>query len=367
MSNNIEKLPRPGRNSNIELLRIISMFLIVLSHYTVHNGVNNFELPLGLNRFLLEFSCLGNIGVIIFIIITGYFSINSKHPFKLKRAVSLVLQVLFYSVLFYCLFCLLGQTQFSLMGFIKNCLPVTFRMYWFVSVYLLLYILAPYINVLLNNLSRKQYFRLIVLMLVLFSILPILTTQPFYGNELVQFVMFYMIGGYLGKYKNNFFSNRKRSFAVLFFTLGVVVLSIVMMDFLGLKWSILGENSGILLNRKSLASILIAVSIFSLFVTRKQFSSKIVNTVASCTFGVYLISDNYLVRGILWTEILKVQDIVNRPVLALHMIGSVAIVFVLSALIEYIRINTVEKLFSKVYDRIEKRILDNRMGGGHID
>lgn len=355
------------RNSNIELLRIISMFLIVLSHYTVHNGVHNFELPLGLNRFLLEFSCLGNIGVIIFIIITGYFSINSKHPFKLKRAVLLVLQVLFYSVLFYCLFCLLGQTQFSLMGFIKNCLPITFRMYWFVSVYLLLYILAPYINILLNNLSRKQYFRLIVLMLVLFSILPILTTQPFYGNELVQFVMFYMIGGYLGKYKENYFSNRKHSLIVLFCTFGIVALSIIAMDLLGLRWPILAERSDILLRRHSLASILVAVSIFSLFVTRKQFSSKIVNIVASCTFGVYLVSDNYLVRGILWTTVLRVQEMVDQPFLGLHMIGSVAIVFVLSALIEYIRINTIEKLFSKVYDRIEKRILNNRMGGGHID
>ena len=29
------------RNSNIEILRIISMIFIVLSHYTVHNGISN--------------------------------------------------------------------------------------------------------------------------------------------------------------------------------------------------------------------------------------------------------------------------------------------------------------------------------------
>lgn len=28
------------RNSNIELLRILSMFMIVISHYSVHGGVH---------------------------------------------------------------------------------------------------------------------------------------------------------------------------------------------------------------------------------------------------------------------------------------------------------------------------------------
>ena len=57
------------RNSCIELLRIISIIMIVLSHYTVHNGVANSTLDIGFNRFLLEITTLGNIGVIIFITI----------------------------------------------------------------------------------------------------------------------------------------------------------------------------------------------------------------------------------------------------------------------------------------------------------
>lgn len=64
------------RNSNIEILRIISMLFIVISHYTVHNGVINASLPLGINRTLLEITTLGNIGVILFVIISGYFMIE---------------------------------------------------------------------------------------------------------------------------------------------------------------------------------------------------------------------------------------------------------------------------------------------------
>ena len=64
------------RNSKIELLRILSMFMIVLSHCSVHSGINFSSLPLGFNREILELSMLGNVGVILFIFITGYFSIN---------------------------------------------------------------------------------------------------------------------------------------------------------------------------------------------------------------------------------------------------------------------------------------------------
>ena len=73
-----------NRNSNIEILRIISVFMILFSHYSVHNGITNSDLPIGINRYLLEISILGNIGVIIFVLISGYFSINKKNPFNIK-------------------------------------------------------------------------------------------------------------------------------------------------------------------------------------------------------------------------------------------------------------------------------------------
>ena len=84
------------RNSQIELLRIISMIMIVISHYTVHCNVDVVTLPLGINRFIMEASKLGNLGVILFVLITGYFTINQKQSFKLKKLVSLVFQTFIY-------------------------------------------------------------------------------------------------------------------------------------------------------------------------------------------------------------------------------------------------------------------------------
>lgn len=67
-----------SRNSNIELLRIISMFLIVVHHMSVHGftsaGRWNLQSFPSLNQFLVQFMVIGGkIGVDIFVVITGYY------------------------------------------------------------------------------------------------------------------------------------------------------------------------------------------------------------------------------------------------------------------------------------------------------
>ena len=50
----------------------------------MHNGVVNTDLLLGFNRFLLEVSSLGNIGVILFVLITGYYGISKRNPLRIS-------------------------------------------------------------------------------------------------------------------------------------------------------------------------------------------------------------------------------------------------------------------------------------------
>ena len=66
------------RNSNIELLRIISMILIVLSHYTVFSQIDIHAMPLSFNKLLLETTATGHIGVAVFVMITGYFMVSKR-------------------------------------------------------------------------------------------------------------------------------------------------------------------------------------------------------------------------------------------------------------------------------------------------
>ncbi|MBR3897725.1 MAG: acyltransferase family protein [Bacilli bacterium] len=253
------------RNSNIELLRIISMIMIIMSHYNVHNKINTFSLPLGFNRYILEITILGDIGVTIFVLITGYFSIDSSKPFKIKKLFLLVSQVLFYSLTIYTLFIILGIESFSTKQFIKNLFPISFEMYWFMSVYIILYIFIPYINKFLQACQRKDHLIFILISLFIFSFLSTLNTNRYYANELIQFIMFYSIGAYLKRYQNNIFKNQKTNKIIFISTTVFLLLSVFLFDLTGLKYTFISRKSTYFFRRPKIISILFSISLFNIF------------------------------------------------------------------------------------------------------
>ena len=344
-----------NRNSNIEILRIISVFMILFSHYSVHNGITNSDLPIGINRYLLEISILGNIGVIIFVLISGYFSINKKNPFNIKKIILLVLETVFYSVMFYLIFVLLNKEVFSIKSLLKSLLPITLKHYWFMTAFLLLYIFMPFINKLINSMNREEHGKLIIICLFIFSILRMITTKDYYGNELVQLIYIYIIGAYIGKYKDFVLKHKKENKIMFVISLIILLLSVVIFDLFGTKYPIFGSKSTYLYARTSTVAILFGVSLLIMFISKKEFNNKLINTISSFSLGVYLISDNYYIRQILYTSVIKVKDYISSPYLFLHMIISVLCVFIVCIIIDFIRKNTIEKLAIMLLNKVIKK------------
>ena len=333
----------------MELLRIISMFMIVLSHYCVHNGITRWSLPIGINRFLIEIGVLGNIGVIIFVLITGYFYINNKEPFKIRKLFTLVFETICYSLLIYLVFVLFGKESFSIKEFIRNCLPLAFQKYWFMTCYVVLYLFIPYINKSLNNINRDEHLRLIMIGIFLFSIVRLLINKSYYGNELIQFMLFYCIGAFCGKYKSDKLCDKKLNKIVFILSCFALIGFTIIFDLLSVKYSLFERFSYFIFYRTSLFSILFSVSLFNIFVNMKEFYSKFINTIASLVLGVYLISDHYLIRGVIWSGVSKY---INSPYLIIHMIVSVLIVFSICCIIDFVRKNTIERLGLLVFDKV---------------
>lgn len=300
------------RNSNIELLRIISIIMIVVSHYCVHGvgSVHLVSLPIGINRFLLEFLTLGNLGSILFVLISGYYLINSNSV-KLKKLIRINFQILFYSVIIYCILLILHIEPFKLMNLGKSMLPITFKMYWFATAYIMIYLFHPYINKLLNNFTRKEHLLFILLMILIFSIFGTLTYSDYYGNELIQFLLFYSIGAYLFKYSDNYFNKNNNNIKILIASISLIILSIITLDILGCYKEFFGAHSRYLLSRTSPLAILFCVCLFNVFKERKTFSNSLINSISSLIFGVYLISDNRFVRPLLWKNLIIVNLLIR--------------------------------------------------------
>lgn len=347
------------RNSNIELLRIISILMVVISHYSVHNCIENSLLPLGINRFLLEIFSLGNIGVILFVMITGYFMIENKNEGRVIKLLVLYMQVLFYSLGVYLIFTLFGYEVFSIKELIKYMFPFIFCRYWFVNAYIILYLLSPFINKFLNDLIKKDYLKYLLLLLVLFSILPTFTKMNFYGNEIIQFILFYSLGAFFKKYPDNIFKNKKFNWLTLVISVILLLLSVVVIDMLENYYSFDYIDSIYFFSRNSSLAILFSVSFFNLFINKKMYYSKFINTLSSLVFGIYLLSDHNIVRKFLWFDLLNNAKYVLSNYFILHFIFSILLVFIICGIVEFVRKNTLERFILYVLNNKNYVFFDN--------
>lgn len=87
------------RNTNLEILRIISMVLIILHHFVVHGMYGTDIVITNINTYILIFFAMfGKLSVVIFILISAYFMIETK--FTIRKLLVLGGEVYFYSFLF---------------------------------------------------------------------------------------------------------------------------------------------------------------------------------------------------------------------------------------------------------------------------
>lgn len=349
------------RDSNIELLRIVSMLLILAHHFSVHGDFDFLETSFTMNRLWVQFLQIGGkIGVNIFVIISGYFLITSN-GIKVSKVLKLWLQLLFYSVLLYAVFVLAGVEVFSIKGLIENTLPVIFTRWWFASTYFVLYLLSPYINKLLNSLSKSEYQSFLVLLTIFWCIIPTLTTNSFQSNPLIWFIYLYSMAGYIRLYRLLDSIRTKTCLLIAFIISMLTYLSVVFFDLLGLglKVSALSEHASYLFGMQKLPALLISIFLFLGFSKLEIGSIKIVNIVASASFGVYLIHDNNYVRVFLWQTLFKNASFAYSNKLIPYSILTILMVYIACTVIELVRIYLIEKSYMPMIDNISEKIEKN--------
>lgn len=315
------------RNSNFEILRIIAMFLIIAHHFAVHTNWLN-----GTTFIVKAFQVGGKLGVNLFVLISGYFLVSGK--FKLKKLIRLVLEVIFYSVGIYLVMCALGKTEFKFNDLIYYCMPLTNKIYWFATTYVIMYCLAPFINIIIKNVTKKQYICLLIGLVAIQSIIPIITHKSYLG-EVGWFITLYLIAGFIRTYdakvnKWETITTAKTTFMFRVFLNIIAITTFALMVLLNTIWNI---N---VWNMESVVCVMCAISIFILFKGMKPKYSQFVNIISSTTFGVYLIHDNKF-RSILWNEWIQPYRFVNEWWFVFYAITIVFTIFVACMTIDLCR------------------------------
>ena len=189
------------RNSNLELYRIIIMLLIVAHHYVVNSGLiqlmQNSETTNN-SIFLYLFGMWGKTGINCFMLITGYFM--CKLNITIRKFLKLLLEVEFYKIVIYFIFIISGYEVFTLKGCIKSLLPITSVHVGFTSCFLLFFLCIPFLNILIQNLSKRMHQKLLYLSLGIYTILYTLPGIYVSYNYVSWFCILYFIASYIRIY-----------------------------------------------------------------------------------------------------------------------------------------------------------------------
>ena len=131
----------------------------------------------------------GRIGVALFFMITGYFSIN-KDRIHIK---TVVVETLFYAVVMSVIGAAVKENSFA--AVVKSPLAIMNGDWWFVSSYIFLALCVPLINQYYKTLDIKGQALLLGSIWLLFNFLPYIFKTKYY--DLIRCLPFYTAGAFL--------------------------------------------------------------------------------------------------------------------------------------------------------------------------
>ena len=292
---------------NLDLLRIVSMLMIVTLHLLSYGNVVN-----SIERYSIQFFILNLFQIIClvcvnqFLLLSGYFY---ESKFSLQKVFRLVFEVFFYSIVIFAVLVLTGVVQFNLIDLLLSLFPILTRQYWFMTSYLACYILSPFLKKIINLFTRKSNKTLLIILFIFFVVyynLFFFTENLNFGGAtgLPWFIFVYLCGAYIKKY------NIHLKNALIYFILGIIICFLSR----GVFWlgsilfnkEILFTGSNIFTSvYNSLLTFPLSIVFFLLFLNIKinYKLNKIIAFFSKSAFSVYLIHDNNFLRSFLWNSL----------------------------------------------------------------
>lgn len=260
--------------------------------------------------------------------ITGYFCIN-KTEFRWNGIIKTIIATLFYSIAFLALAWLLGK-DVTKSTILNAFFPIHQEQYWFVTTYVGLMLIAPFLARVATVLNKKQYQILLVLLFVLSF--EYLYGRVYAGLRSILFFSFlFFVAGYVKLYgvPQKWKENKGVIVLLIWFVLfGIATLTNIV--FCPKEQFLLRSSS----NDSMILFLSVAVFVYFAYTDIRSKLLVALSKISPYVFAVYLIHDNPFFRKDLWTAVIPEQTIL--PV-AFHCIFVALIIFFIGVGIDYIR------------------------------
>lgn len=351
----MKKQKEGTRNFGLDLVRVVALLLVVMVHSFLHSGYNYADVE-GIKMFFLLF--IRNIcfaGVLLFIILTGYLKSNktiSKNHFKsIFHILGVYLTISIFTLLYRKFILNDGESLYNLIIGIFNFTTISYG--WYVEMYIGLFLLIPFLNILYHNIPTKnQKLLLLIILFIISSLFPTLShitianhslnfTPDWWG--LLYPILLYYVGAFIREYQVHI--NKWINCCLIF-------LMVFLMTFV-LYFYLQGSSLSTLSNlENSVFSIIISILIFILLYNIKTYSKFIFSVgsfISKVSFGAYLFSycfDIIFYRNIPITFNTNNYFIAVFLITPLVFLSSILSSYAVEFIISYIR-----RLFNFFYQR----------------
>lgn len=346
-----------SRQSNIELLRILSMFGVIILHYNNAEIGGAFLTSNPMNKVILYgFESLCICAVNVYLLISAFFLSKSESR-KWNKPAELLVQVVLFDAGLYVLRILMGKEGFAIKSFIFALLPDNY----FVILYIACFFVSPMINIAFRQLGKERARQFLLMGVVILSVWPTLvdTLQDITGESwiglssisisgsqsgytIANFLLVYAIGAYLGIYGfEAIVGDRKyKTSTLLSMQMGMLVLILL--------WTIIFEK----MNFGGCSAwdycnplvIMEAVLLFVMFSRFRIPNNKWINQLAKGSFTVYLLHIPLL-------SFVNISDAVqgNSVYMIVHMLVTVVMVYLICFVVYLIYEGVTRPIYKRIW------------------
>lgn len=325
----------------LDLLRFIAIFFVICVHFFLNtNFYSTIPIKNGEVIFsLVALRWLFYICVPLFILLTGYLNChkepNKKYYQGLKK---ILISYLFISLvtIFIRIF-ILKEEQVPIAWLISIFNFTGIEYAWYVEMYLGLFLLIPFLNILFKNLTKKQKIVLTISLILMTSLPSFLNSFTLLDTNLnilpdywllIYPLTYYFIGAFIREYQPKI--SKKFLLISIITTLFFQTLSYVLLNNNELfSWNIFGNYGSFL---TLIISVLFFLLIYDINLKNEKLK-KIITRISLISFDMFLLS--YIVDKTIYP---KISSYINRPIkYIVALIPTAIIIFICTYILSEIK------------------------------
>lgn len=334
-----------SRNIGLDILRILSMCGIIGLHIINSGGLlHNLSIYSYKFYLLLPVLILMYTSVNVFGLLSGYLCAEQER-LNSKKIVNLILVVIFFCVVTCAVFYGLNINDIRTTGFIeliKNLFPPLDGLYWYITSYVFLFFMIPFLNIFIKKINKETFKKLLVVLFILLTIVPTIGGLVDYfkinfGYSPFWLMYCYLIGAYMKLYLKDIKETKKGLILKILALVLVTFILNVAVRLAGVRIFETVIKEDWFINYISPFILLISIGLLLLFrdiKLKNSFIQKIIIFLSQASFSVYIIHCQRIILYYIIVNKFGFLARYNGFIMLLFVIGTIITIYLSCAVID---------------------------------